>query len=74
MFWCIGCQEFHWFNDSWNLTGTDEKPTVQPSILVSMPPTDYRCHSFITNGQIKYLDDCSHDRAGETVNMIDIED
>lgn len=28
------------------------------------------CHSFIENGQIRFLNDCSHELAGETVDMV----
>lgn len=30
-------------------------------------PKPFRCHSFVTNGQIKFLNDCSHKLAGKTV-------
>ena len=33
----------------------DSKPTV--------------CHSFITNGNIKFLDDCTHELKGKTVSL-----
>lgn len=35
-------------------------------------PRDYecrRCHSFITDGQIQFLEDCSHELAGKTVPL-----
>lgn len=28
------------------------------------------CHSFVTNGKIQYLGDCTHELAGQTVNMV----
>lgn len=28
-----------------------------------------RCHSFVTNGQIQFLGDCSHSLAGQTVPL-----
>jgi hypothetical protein len=27
------------------------------------------CHSFVTDGSIKFLDDCSHDKAGQTIPL-----
>lgn len=30
------------------------------------------CHLYVTNGQIQYLGDCSHDLAGKTIEMEDI--
>lgn len=32
------------------------------------------CHSFVTDGRIQFLSDCSHDLAGQTVYLLDIED
>lgn len=31
-----------------------------------------RCHSFITNGSIQYLSDCSHELAGKTIELPEI--
>jgi hypothetical protein len=33
----------------------------------------YRCHSFVTDGRIQFLGDCSHKLAGQTVELPDIE-
>ena len=29
------------------------------------------CHTFVTDGRIQYLGDCTHALAGQTVDMID---
>lgn len=29
----------------------------------------FRCHSFVRDGQIQFLDDCSHDLKGQTVPL-----
>lgn len=29
------------------------------------------CHSFVTNGQIQFLGDCTHELAGQTVDLPD---
>jgi len=29
----------------------------------------FRCHSFVTDGKIQFLDDCSHELAGQTVDL-----
>jgi len=29
------------------------------------------CHSFVTNGMIQFLDDCSHELAGQTVPLME---
>jgi hypothetical protein len=31
------------------------------------------CHSFVTDGKIQFLSDCTHDMAGQTVELPDIE-
>jgi hypothetical protein len=31
----------------------------------------YRCHSFVTDGQIQFLSDCTHALAGQTVPLPD---
>ena len=31
------------------------------------------CHSFVRNGQIQYLNDCTHGLAGKTVNMVEVD-
>lgn len=28
------------------------------------------CHAFVTNGKIQYLNDCTHELAGQTVDMV----
>lgn len=33
----------------------------------------YRCHSFVTYGKIQFLNDCTHQLAGQTVDMMDEE-
>lgn len=32
-----------------------------------------RCHSFVTDGQIRFLGDCTHELAGKTVDLPEIE-
>lgn len=34
-------------------------------------PKPFACHSFITDGKIQYLNDCTHELAGRTVDLID---
>jgi hypothetical protein len=33
----------------------------------------YRCHSFVTDGKIQFLSDCSHALAGQTVDLPDFD-
>lgn len=70
---------------SWEWNGSLEAPTLQPSLLmrtgravdpsfVSEPgdPPEI-CHIFVTNGQIQFLADSTHELAGQTVGMLSTE-
>lgn len=67
---------------SWTWNGDPESPTFEPSILVSYNGSDAGqtdedgfkappavCHSFVTDGQIRFLGDCTHALAGRTVPL-----
>lgn len=73
-FFCPGCKCYH----SWKVGGDHprwtwnedfEKPTVQPSILYPQ----VRCHLYIREGRIQYLNDCTHALKGQTVDMVEID-
>ena len=74
-FYCPACKENHQIalseNDCgfpiWTWNGDTEKPTISPSILVQWPY--HRCHSFIRDGKIEYLSDCTHELAGKTIEL-----
>lgn len=75
-FECPGCECSHSIPVSgpraWNWNGSTEKPTFSPSIFVnrgSANPTAPVCHSFVTDGKIQFLPDCSHKLAGQTVEL-----
>jgi hypothetical protein len=34
----------------------------------------YRCHSYVTDGRIQFLSDCTHGLAGQTVDLPDFPD
>jgi hypothetical protein len=81
-FFCPGCNGLHWFRakseknpDGWVFDGNMECPTVSSSILVtwgdSVPP-GRRCHLYLVGGQLKFLGDCSHAFAGQTMPLPDI--
>lgn len=79
LFFCPGCQCGHCFwVPGWTFNGDMEKPTVSPSILVNgnralYNPTAKRCHSFVNDGKIRFLDDCDHDLRGQTVDLPDLD-
>ena len=72
---------------TWQFNGDPDKPTINPSLLVRMGPKcdpdthlaiegekDRVCHSFIKDGNIQFLTDCTHHLAGQTVEIPDAED
>lgn len=81
-FVCPGCAQYdepgstfiatHVFNSTWSYNGDGDSPTVSPSILVT-GHDEKRCHSFIEEGRIRFLSDCSHSLAGKTVQLLEID-
>ena len=80
-FTCPGCKEAHAISDSWGFNGDWKRPTFTPSFLTWNDPdprakegskfrTGWRCHSFITDGQIAFCGDSTHALAGQTVPMV----
>lgn len=67
----------------WSFNGNGDLPTFSPSVLVTSgsaadpsfmdeegdPPLV--CHSFVTDGRIQFLGDCTHALAGQTVDLPD---
>lgn len=86
-FHCVGCNRDHYIQcgapdgPNWRWNGDAEKPTFTPSVLVTYDGADAgedgappaRCHSFVTDGMIRYLDDCTHGLAGTTIVLTDLE-
>ena len=58
---------------TWSWNGSYDTPTFFPSLLVNKDYPD-RCHSFVTNGNIQFLNDCHHELRGKTVALPDWED
>lgn len=70
----------------WGWNGSVDKPTFTPSILVRTgravdpnwqhedgdPPEV--CHSFVTDGRIQFLSDCTHALAGQAVDIPNFEE
>lgn len=91
------CGDTHAINDKrWQVSGSEERPTFSPSVLVTTGHyvgggrsaecwctynrahpdrqasfTCYRCHSFVRDGQVQFLADCTHPLAGQTVPLED---
>jgi len=78
---CPGCKCYHVFDPRWLFNGDFERPTFTPSMLVNGTPDmqkyvnehNHRCHSFIRDGNIQFLSDCTHELAGKTVELPELE-
>jgi Family of unknown function (DUF6527) len=80
-FHCPGCGSSHRLrvdppdrHPCWTWNGDRLKPTFTPSILSaydSGPARERRvCHSFVTDGRIQFLSDCTHALRGQTVDLV----
>lgn len=66
---CPACGYGHLFDKRWTFNGDVERPTFRASMLVYAHGDRPRCHSFVTDGRIEYLSDCTHAMAGQTVDL-----
>lgn len=76
-FWCAGCETHHRIlTPPWGFNDDVERPTFSPSVLVTYDFGEQReakrCHTFVTDGRIQYLDDCTHALKGQTVDLAPI--
>ena len=77
IFFCPGCESEHSIrtvggSPVWMWNGDVNSPTFIPSILVTERWSEGRtevCHSFVTDGRIQFLGDCTHQLAGKTVDV-----
>lgn len=54
----------------WTWNGNTDTPTLRPSVLTT--GSSYRCHSWINHGTAQFLDDSSHEFAGKTLDLLDV--
>lgn len=75
---CPGCGFPHGLRiqgpePNWKFNGDSHRPTFTPSLLCrrtfGAAREEQVCHSFITDGQIRFLSDCTHELAGKTVPL-----
>ncbi len=78
MFNCPGCKESHVIHYeghpnglNWKWDGNEEAPTISPSFLVHPGKNIPRCLTYVKKGKIQFLSDCTHELAGQTVDMLD---
>mgnify|MGYP007123697900 CR=1 FL=1 len=60
---------------NWTWNGSMRSPTLRPSVLTKHPQPDGTlvCHSWITDGKVQFLADCSHELAGQTLDLFDVD-
>ena len=73
---CPGCNHAHMVTTDpatpgprWGFNGDLLSPTFTPSLLCYTDRPKDRCHSFIENGRFRFLTDCGHHLAGQTVDI-----
>lgn len=54
----------------WTWNGSTEAPTLRPSVKTT--GHDFLCHSWINDGEVQFLSDCSHELKNKTVDLLDI--
>jgi len=78
IFKCPGCNSEHSFDQRWKFNKNLESPTLSPSYLIkgylgydseTKQPIYGICHSFIKEGKIQFLNDCTHNLRGKTVEL-----
>lgn len=71
---CAGCGEIHCCRiegrerPKWSWNRSLSAPTLVPSVLKKSPDGS-RCHSYVREGVVQFLGDCTHELAGEAVPM-----
>ena len=80
-FYCPGCKCHHGIcsercdstpGSVWEWNGSMDKPSFHPSLKIKNGIGTV-CHSFITNGYIRFLNDCTHELAGQTIEIPEVE-
>ena len=85
-FMCPGCKHRHGVKVEqvgvgpvWEWDQNADSPSFWPSIFVN-PPGRYHsdsapsCHSFVRDGHIHFLGDCTHELVGRTVPLPNVND
>ena len=70
----VGMSKTRAGTNCWNWNGDVEKPTIRPSVLTDFRPHDPLVnHIWITDGQVIFLGDCSHELAGQTLDLLEVD-
>jgi hypothetical protein len=80
LFWCTACGNCHgvWIHKpnemtkaQWTWNGSMDKPSFSPSFVIKEIRNNkpYVCHIVVKDGEIHYLDDCTHELKGKVVPL-----
>ena len=59
---------------NWTWNGDTETPTLKPSISSRMGRDGLVvCHSWVNDGRVQFLPDSTHEFAGQTLDLLDVE-
>lgn len=60
---------------NWTWNGSVDSPTVKPSILTKteIDGKEVICHTFVNDGKVRFLSDCTHELAGQTLDILDVD-
>jgi hypothetical protein len=63
----------------WTWNGSTKAPTLRPSVRTRREHGDparegFVCHSWVNDGRAEFLSDSTHELAGQTVDMLDVEE
>ena len=60
---------------NWTWNGSVDSPTLKPSILTraGTQETPIICHTCVNDGMVQFLGDCSHEFAGRTVPLLEVD-
>ena len=61
--------------NQWSWNYDVDEPTFRPSVLskASWAGKPWLCHSYITNGVVKFLGDCTHNNKNKSMPLKDVE-
>jgi len=72
----VFCLKTTWSSPGWSFNGDVYKPTFIPSMMARcrLKGVEHVCHSFVTDGRIQYLGDCTHALKGQTIDLPPFDD
>lgn len=73
MIFCPACQCAHLFDSRWTFNGNEAAPTFYPSLRITghLGGGKYgMCHSEVTDGKIRFIEDCTHELVNQTVPLV----